>query len=178
MAHSGGGGALSISRPGACEVYRLGSNMPKSQKSRKPLQADFLSLLLNNQKEILKRGMTWIKQKPKGTTFKVPSIAKENPLYIDFLETLCPFSLILFANCANGIVDFCFHVHFQSWMQANCIHTNLKINFQKVGIKYLNLMSKLGQYNGWSSRSEIMWNICSGYYVCIYPTSPPLHCAR
>ena len=27
-------------------------------KSRKPLQADFLSLLLNNQKEILKRGMT------------------------------------------------------------------------------------------------------------------------
>ena len=35
-----------ISRPGGYEVYRLVSNMPKSPKSRKPLQAIFLSLLL------------------------------------------------------------------------------------------------------------------------------------
>ena len=35
-----------ISRPGGFEGYRLASNMPKSQKSRKPLQAKFLSLLL------------------------------------------------------------------------------------------------------------------------------------
>ena len=38
---------------------------------------------LRNQNEILKRGITWTEQKPKGTTFKVQSIATENPLYID-----------------------------------------------------------------------------------------------
>ena len=47
-----------FSWPGGYKVYILGSNMPRSQKNRKRLQADFLSLLLSNQKEILKRGMT------------------------------------------------------------------------------------------------------------------------
>ena len=56
------------------------------KKSRKPLQDEFSSLLLSNQKEILKRGMTWTEQKLKGTTFKVQSIAIANPLYIDFIH--------------------------------------------------------------------------------------------
>ena len=72
-----------ISRPGGYEVYILASNMPEFQKSRKTLQDKLLSLLLSNQKEILKRGMTWTEQKPKGTTFKVQSIAVANQLYID-----------------------------------------------------------------------------------------------
>ena len=68
-----------ISRPGGYEVYRLPSNMPKSQKSRNPLQDVFLSLLLSNQNEILKRGISWTEQKSKGKTFKVQSIAIANP---------------------------------------------------------------------------------------------------
>ena len=64
-----------ISRPVGYEAYILASNMPKSQKGRKPLKDKFLSLLLSNQNEILKRGMTLTKQIPKGTTFKVQSIA-------------------------------------------------------------------------------------------------------
>ena len=56
-----------ISRPGGYEVYRLASNMPKSQKSRKPLQANFcFILLISNHNEIPKRGMTWTEQKLKG----------------------------------------------------------------------------------------------------------------
>ena len=48
-----------ISRPGGYEVSRLASNMPKSPpKKRKPVHAKLWSLLLSNQKEILKRGMT------------------------------------------------------------------------------------------------------------------------
>ena len=62
--------------------------MPKSQDRHKPLQAEFLSLLPSNQEEIMKRGMTWTEQKPKGTTFKVQSIAIANPSYID-LTHMC-----------------------------------------------------------------------------------------
>ena len=40
----------------------------------------------NNQKEFLKRGMAWTKEKPKGTTFKVQSIAIATPLYIDLIH--------------------------------------------------------------------------------------------
>ena len=79
-----------ISRPGGYEVKILASNMPKSQKIRKPLQAKFSSLCLSNQKEILKRGITWTEQKPKGTTFKVQSIAISNPLYIDLIHQWQP----------------------------------------------------------------------------------------
>ena len=86
-----------ISRPGGYEVYRLASNMPKSQKSCKPLQANFLSLLQSNQKKILKRGMIWKEQKLKETTFKVQSIALANQIYIDLIHQwpihsgpLCP----------------------------------------------------------------------------------------
>ena len=39
-----------------------------------------------NQMEILIRGMTWTEQKPKGTTFKVQSIAIGNPLNIDLIH--------------------------------------------------------------------------------------------
>ena len=60
--------------------------MPKSQKSRKPPQEEFLSLLLSNQNEVLKRGMSRTEQKPKGTTFKVHSLGIENPLYIDLIH--------------------------------------------------------------------------------------------
>jgi hypothetical protein len=77
-----------ISRPGGYEVYRLASNMLLSQKSRKPLQANFSSLHLSNQNEILKRGMTWTEQKPKGTTFKVQSITVANPWYIDLIHQM------------------------------------------------------------------------------------------
>ena len=75
-----------ISRPGGHEVYRLPSNMPISQKGRKPLQDKFLSLLLRNEKEILRRGMTLTEQKPKGTTFKDQSISLANSLYIDLIH--------------------------------------------------------------------------------------------
>ena len=75
--------ATAISRTGDYELYIEASNMPISQNGRKPLQDKFLSLLLSNQKEILKRGMTLTEPKPKGTTFKVQSIAIVNPLYID-----------------------------------------------------------------------------------------------
>ena len=50
--------ATAISRPGGSEVYRLSSSAPKFQISRKRLQGNFLSILLSNQNEILKRGMT------------------------------------------------------------------------------------------------------------------------
>ena len=79
-------GYTAISRPGGYEVYRLDSNMPLSQKRRKPLQAGFLSLLQSKQKEILKRGMTSTEPKPKSTTFKVQLIAIANPLYIDLIH--------------------------------------------------------------------------------------------
>ena len=62
--------------------------MPKSPKSRKPLQGEFFS----NQNEILKRGMTWTEQKPKGTTFKVQSIAIANPLNIDLIHQCMKYS--------------------------------------------------------------------------------------
>ena len=52
-----------ISRPGGYEVYELVSNMQKSQKKFKLLQDNFC-----NQKDILKRGITWTEQKPKGKT--------------------------------------------------------------------------------------------------------------
>ena len=78
--------STSISRPGGYEVYILASNMPKSPKTRKRLQDEFLSLLLSNQTEILKRGMTWTEQKTKGTTFKVQYVAIANPLYIDLIH--------------------------------------------------------------------------------------------
>ena len=74
-----------VSRPGGYEVYRLASNMPESKKC-KPLQDKFLPLPLSIKNEILKRGMTWKKQKQKGTTFKVQSIAVANPLYIDLIH--------------------------------------------------------------------------------------------
>ena len=61
--------------------------MPKSnKKSQKPLQADFASLLLSKQKDILKRGMTWTEQKQEGTTFKVQSLAIANSLYSDLIN--------------------------------------------------------------------------------------------
>ena len=58
-----------ILRPGGSTVHTLASDMPKSPKGRKPLKAKYLSLLLSNLTEILKRGMTKTEQKPKGTTF-------------------------------------------------------------------------------------------------------------
>ena len=67
--------STAISRPSDYVVYKLASNMPKSEKSRKPLQDEVLSLLLINQNKILKRGMTWTEQKPKVTTFKMQPIA-------------------------------------------------------------------------------------------------------
>ena len=75
-----------ISRPVGYGVYRLASNMLKSLKSCKPLKAKFLSLLLSNQKEIIKRDMIWTEQKPKGTTFKVQSLGLANPLCIDLIH--------------------------------------------------------------------------------------------
>ena len=72
--------------PGGYEVYRIASYMPKSKKSCKPLQANFLFFLLSNQKEIMKRGMTWTEQKTKSTTFKVQSLATANPWYIDLIH--------------------------------------------------------------------------------------------
>ena len=71
-----------IEKPQTCQ------NPPP--KSRKLLQAKFLSLLPSNQKEILKKGMSWTKQKPKGPTFKVQSIAIANPLYIHFIHQWPP----------------------------------------------------------------------------------------
>ena len=62
------------------EIYKLASNM---------LQANFSSLLLSNQKEIMKKGLSWTEQKPSGTPFKVQSIAIANPLYIDFKHQCC-----------------------------------------------------------------------------------------
>ena len=79
-------GHPAISRPVGYEIYRLASNMPKPKKSRKPLKNVFLLLILSNQNEILKRGMTWTEQKRKGTNFKVQSIAIENLLYIDLIH--------------------------------------------------------------------------------------------
>ena len=38
------------------------------------------------QKEILKRGMTWTEQKPKGTTFQVQFIAIANLFYIELIH--------------------------------------------------------------------------------------------
>ena len=75
-----------IARPGGYEVYRVASNMPKSQKT---LQDKFPSLLLSNQKEILKWGITWTQPKLKGTAFRVRSIFKANALYIDLIQQ-CP----------------------------------------------------------------------------------------
>ena len=76
-----------ISRPGGYEVYRLASNMPIIPKNKRMLlQDEFLSLLLSNQNEILKRRMPWTEQKPKGTTFKVQSIGIANPFYIDLIH--------------------------------------------------------------------------------------------
>ena len=60
--------------------------MLKSPKSHKLLQSNFLSLLLSNQKEILKKGISWTEEKQKGTTFKVQSIAIANPLYTDLIH--------------------------------------------------------------------------------------------
>ena len=46
----------------------------------------FLNPWALNQNEILKRGMTWTEQKPKGTTFKVHSWAIANSLNIDLIH--------------------------------------------------------------------------------------------
>ena len=54
---------------------------------RKLLQDKLLSLLLSNQKKILKRGMTWIEQKPKGTAFKLQSIAIANQYFRFFVRS-------------------------------------------------------------------------------------------
>ena len=56
------------------------------KKVSSPCKPIFLSLLLSNQKEIMKRGMTWTEQKTKGTTFKVQSLAIANPWYIDLIH--------------------------------------------------------------------------------------------
>ena len=56
--------------------------MPRSKKRHKSLKNKFLSLLLSNQNEILKRGIIWTEQKLKGTPLKVQSIVIANPLYI------------------------------------------------------------------------------------------------
>ena len=79
--------STAISRPGGYEVYRLASNMPKSQKIHKLLPANvFVTSSISNQKEMMKRGMTWAKQKPKGTTCKGQFIATANPIYIDLMH--------------------------------------------------------------------------------------------
>ena len=72
------------------EVYILASNTPKLQKGSKPQQNKFLSLLLNNQKEILKRGLTLKKQKPKCTTLRC-SLEKIEAIkvFIPSLKHLC-----------------------------------------------------------------------------------------
>ena len=51
------------------------------------MQANFLSRLLSNQKEILKRGMTLTEQKSKDTTFKLRSIAIKKKNIIYWLDT-------------------------------------------------------------------------------------------
>ena len=56
------------------------------------MQDKLLSNLLSIKKDILKRGLTWTKQKPKVTTFKRQSIAVANPLYIDLIHQ-CTVSL-------------------------------------------------------------------------------------
>ena len=62
-----------------------------------------LSLLLSNQNEILKRAMTWTEQKPKGTTFKVHSIAIANPLYIDLIHQC---TMVTFATTVTSVTTF------------------------------------------------------------------------
>ena len=47
---------------------------------------ELMSLLLCNQREILKSGMTRTEKEPKSTTFKVQSIAIAKPFYIDLIH--------------------------------------------------------------------------------------------
>ena len=57
------------------KAWLPGGLVHKSQKIRKPLKTNYPTLWWSNQKEILKRSMTWTEQKLKDTPFKVQSIA-------------------------------------------------------------------------------------------------------
>ena len=155
--------------------------MPKSQKSCNRLQAQFLSLLLNNQKEIMKRGMTWAEQKPKGITFKVHSLAIENALYMDLIHQ-CICNGCHMRQCLNELQkEYCVkrkHIALDwqwvtliSWCQMNRLGHSSQV-MHKVNIfKKLKITSPKSNLFGLFLRSIFLIN----FFLPLYFTHGWVH---